>query len=107
MIRCPRVTLFVNMSSYLKSMFLIQTNRFVYIKEFFFKSTKLSSIKRNFFMKYQRNFSLIQRNSFLNVSSPGPFDCRSNALSSDLRRFHTTFLTESIHASPGHVYTMN
>ena len=32
------------------------------------------------------------------LSTPGPFDCRSNALSSELRRFHTTFLTESIYA---------
>ena len=32
------------------------------------------------------------------VSSPGPFDCHSNALSSKLRRFHTTFFTESIDA---------
>ena len=32
------------------------------------------------------------------VSSPGPLDCRSNALSSELRRFYTTFLTESIYA---------
>ena len=30
------------------------------------------------------------------VSSPGPIDCRSNALTSGLRRFHTTFLKESI-----------
>ena len=33
------------------------------------------------------------------VSSPGPFDCGSNCLSSELRRFHKTFLTESIHAN--------
>ena len=33
------------------------------------------------------------------VSSPGPFDCWSNALSSELRRFHKTFLTESIYAN--------
>ena len=33
------------------------------------------------------------------VSSPGPFDCRLNALSSELRRFHTTFFTESIYAN--------
>ena len=30
------------------------------------------------------------------VSSPGLFDCRSNALSSELQRFPTTFLTESV-----------
>ena len=33
------------------------------------------------------------------VSSHGPFDCRSNALSSELRRFHKTFRTESIYAN--------
>ena len=32
------------------------------------------------------------------VSSPGPFDCRSNTLLSELLRFHITFLTESIYA---------
>ena len=32
------------------------------------------------------------------VSSPGPFVYRSNALSSELRRFHKTFITESIYA---------
>ena len=30
------------------------------------------------------------------VSSPEYFDCRSNALPSELRRFHKTFLTESV-----------
>ena len=33
------------------------------------------------------------------VSSPGSFDCRSNALSSEQRRFRKTFLTESIYAN--------
>ena len=33
------------------------------------------------------------------VLSPEPFDCRSNALSSEQRRFHKTFLTESIYAN--------
>ena len=36
------------------------------------------------------------------ISRPGPFDCRSNALSSKPRMFHTTFLTESIDASCGY-----
>ena len=28
------------------------------------------------------------------VSSPGPYDCRSNSLSSELRRFHNSILSE-------------
>ena len=40
------------------------------------------------------------------VSSPGPFDCRSNALSTVIRRFHTTFLTEYI-MPIRHGYIMN
>ena len=49
-----------------------------------------------------------KRNASLRwVSNPGAFDCRSNALSSELLRFHTTFLTESIYASCGYGQTRN
>ena len=30
------------------------------------------------------------------VSSPGPFDCQSNALSSEVQRFNTTFLIQNL-----------
>ena len=51
-----------------------------------------------FFLNFEK-FSVIKGTFPLRwVSSPGPSDCRSNALSSELRSFDTTFLTESIYA---------
>ena len=44
---------------------MIQRNRFVYIKENFIESTKLSAIQRIFSSTvYQKNVSLIERNGF-------------------------------------------
>ena len=79
--------------------------RYVVIKFFFQRNeqqTKLLAVSRiQFFITFLlKKFPEKKGTPPLRwVLSPGPFYCRSNALSYELRRFDTTFLTQSIYAS--------
>ena len=84
-----------------KKISLIQRNRFVYIKEKIFKSTKLSSIQRNFF------FDLISKKCFFDSKklfsgcSISPLLCRKQLLAARVwvrigRQMHTLVIISAV-----------